>query len=198
MVLFRESKIAFLMPAKTGSTTAVSFLYNSKQATVFDATHARPLDALKLAPDLAECKVYCFLRNPAERFISSLIMDADKHYFAKNFLNALSRENVTDCKDFVDVYYVRNKAYFGNAFFIPQSQYFEHLNVTALDFDNYEAELRKATEGLGLDSFSIGWENKGAHDKKKEMAKKVVSFVKKEYAQDCALWEEKFGRRMDA
>lgn len=186
------------MPAKTGSTTAVKFLSNSKYATVFEATHARPLDALKLAPDLNDYKIYCFLRNPAERFISSLMMDADKFYFLKNFLKALSRPDVTDCKDFVEVYYLRNKNFLTSAFFVPQCEYFKHLNVTALDFENYESELRRVTQGLDLDHVDVGLENQGAYADKKAMAKKVVSFVKTEYAEDCALWEAKFGRRIDA
>ncbi len=196
MVLFKDQKVAFLLPPKTGTTTAVKFFRNSKEATIFEGIHLQPEIALEKAPEIVDYKIYCFLRNPVDRFISGLLM-FQEHQFIKNLLNVLSKDSVTDCKDFIDVYYLKNKSKVPKIIFCPQHIYFSGLNVTALDFDNYESELRKATVGLGLDNFSIGWENEGLHDKKKEMAKKIVSFVKVEYAKDCELWFQKFGRSLD-
>jgi hypothetical protein len=196
MVLFKDKKVAFLLPPKTGTTTAVKFFRNSNQATIFEGIHLEASVAVKQAPEIVDYKIYCFLRNPAERFISGLLM-LKEHYFINNFLNALSKESVTDCKDFVDVYFLRNRNKIPSIIFCPQHIYFDGLNVTALDFDDYEAELKSATKDLGLDDFSIVWENEGTHEKKKELAKKVVSFVKKEYPKDCELWLQKFGKSLD-
>ncbi len=122
-----------------------------------------------------------------------------EYVYNDHLIRVLSRDDIVDYKDFIDVYYKRhNRSYFAGLL-SPQVEYFNgNLEVVALDFDNYESELRKATSGLGLDDFPIGWENKGAYDGKKEMAKKVVSYVKTKYAEDCELWFQKFGRRIDA
>lgn len=194
MVLFKDHKVAFLFPPKTGSTTAFDFLKKSKHATILDGHHVQPQHALKLEPNLHEYTVYSFLRNPAERFISALLMLRDR-YFIENFINALLRDDVTDCKNFVDIYYCQNKHKLPGVLFYSQAKYFcGGLNVNALDFDNYEAELRRVTRGFELDDIEIGLENESIHDGKKAMAKKVISFVKNEYAEDCALWQERLGK----
>jgi hypothetical protein len=198
MVIFKDHKVAFLFPPKTGSTTAAKFLMNSKDAVVFDDRHATPIRAIKLEPNLSEYKVYSFLRNPAERFISGVLMFKEYKY-TQQLMKIFSRDDIADYKDFIEVYYERHKNQnFANLLY-PQATYFNtDLEVIALDFDNYGPELRKATVGLGLDDFPIGWENKGAYDGKKEMAEKVISYVKTKYAEDCELWFQKFGRRIDA
>lgn len=198
MILIKEHKIAFLLPAKTGTTTLTKFFKNAKNAVVFESVHLLPDKALEIEPKLREYTVYSFLRNPAERFISGLLMFKE-HYFIDNLINAFLKDGIADYKNFIDVNYTRNKYKLIESLFYPQARYFNGgLNVVALDFDNYEVELRRVTQGLGLDDVEIGWENESAHDSKKAMAKKVVSFVKTEYAEDCALWEAKFGRRIDA
>lgn len=194
MVLFREHKVAFLLPPKTGSTTLYCFLKHSKGAVLLGDRHTVPKYALELEPSLCEYTVYSFLRNPAERFISGLVMFKE-HAFASNLLRALKRDDVADYKDFIEINYTRVRHKYYGDLLSSQAKYFNGgLSVTALDFDNYDAELRRATQGLGLDDVEIGWENEGVHDGKKEMAKKITSFIKTEYAEDCALWQERFGK----
>ena len=198
MVVFKDHKIAFLFPPKTGSTTAAKFLMNSKDAVAFDDRHATPKKAIGLEPNLNEYQVYSFLRNPAERFISGVLMFKEYKY-TQQLIKVFSRDDIADYKDFIEIYYERHKDTYFAGLLLPQARYFNgDFEVTALEFDNYESELRKATAGLGLDGFAIGWENKGAYGGKKEMAKKVVSYVKTKYAEDCELWFQKFGRRIDA
>ena len=194
MVLFKERKVAFLLPPKTGSTTVYRFLKHSKDAIYLWDKHIKPKYALQSEPSLHEYTVYSFLRNPAERFISGLVMFKE-HSFASNLLRALERDDVVDYKDFIEINYTRVRHKYHGDLLLPQAKYFNGgLSVTALDFDNYDAELRRATQSLGLDDVEIGWENEGVHDGKKEMAKKITSFIKTEYAEDCALWQERLGK----
>ena len=194
MILFKDQKVAFLFPPKTGSTTALEYLLHCKDAVSIGHKHTAVKQALRTEPNLRDYTVYAFLRNPAEWLISGLLMFRE-HYYINNFVKALERDDVFDSKDFAEVYYIRHKNLHPLNTLAPQIKYFNgDLNVIALDFDNYESELRRATQGLGLDDVAIGWENKGVHDSKKAMAKKVISLVKSEFADDCALWQERFGK----
>lgn len=196
MILFKPNRVAFAFPAKTGSTTADHFLRNAANATRLPNRHEIPKDLLKKFPGLSEYQIYAFLRNPLHNFISKVnfIRKADgfKDMLVRNSVSKTADELTYD--DFVDLYSLiklEPLQYITNS----QSVYFQVLNVEALDFDNYEAELRRATQGLGLDEFPI--QHLNATTDTGVVTQKVIDFVKAEYADDCQLWFEKFGRRID-
>lgn len=196
MILFKPNKVAFAFPARTGSTTASDFLSNAPNATRIVGTHELPENILKRFPGLSEYQIYAFLRNPLHNFISKInfIRKAGgfKNILVSNNINKTADELTYD--DFVDLYpliKLQPLRFITNS----QSAYFQVLNVEALDFDNYEAELRRATQGLGLDEFPI--QHLNASTDTGVVTQKVIDFVKAEYADDCQLWFEKFGRRID-
>lgn len=203
MLLYEELKIAFLFPVKTGSTTATEFLKQSKfKYRYAEDKHVFLSQAKKLFPQLEHCKIYCFFRNPIERFASHIVM-VNGNPSGQNILNAF--KNKISGKDYIncmDVYFKNNSRYFGG-YFLPQfPNYLNASNVHALDFANYDFELRKASQELELDTVEIKKENIGQYDKlnidKSELVAWLTPYMKDHFAEDCKFMYEKFGRRINA
>lgn len=203
MIFFEEKKIAFVFPAKTGSTTAMNFLLQSKlKMTVSDAVkkHLTPKEAKDKYPILKDFVFYSFLRNPVERFVSALTVSAHEPQFKK--LITIGSENPSEkADDFLNVLYERNRHLVPQIFFKPQSEYFDSSDIVALDFDNYESELRRASAGLGLENVILNTENKTNYENaganKNNLIKWLTPYVKKKYAKDFELLIEKFNKSLD-
>ena len=204
MLILDEHRIAFAFPAKTGSTTAVKFISNFRGATkVLPQKHLLPSEVVKDYPQIKDYRIFCFVRNPVDRFVSAMCMNGTEPLL-KDLANAICKSDDLDIDEFLRKYFLNG--FLGNArhesfrryMFLSQAKYFQGFDVTALDFDDYENELRKATKDLELDKVEVTRENEGNLDMKQSLASKVKSFVRAEYAEDYRLWEEKFGRRIDA
>ena len=176
MILFKNEKIAFALPPKTGTTTAKVFLFNSKKCVELMDRHTLPTSVFEFYPDIAAYKIYCFLRNPITKFLSAVA-----------WVKGISKDPDITTRSYE---YLINKH---ELVFRPQSVYFKKLNVTALDFDNYEIELRRATEGLGLEDFPIVHANKAPveHDPVND---ELVSLVRQRYVEDYALAKDRLGK----
>jgi hypothetical protein len=202
VVLFEDKKVAFLLPAKTGSTTVLNYLkHSSLQKTITEERHLYLSEALDQFPQIKEYKVYCFVRNPAKRFASFLMMQLDKQPI-KNLINVFKKDIKQGYFDFMGAYFLNNRYSYNYRLSAPQVNYFGEANVIALDFDDFDAELKKATQDLGIGPAEIkhsgrrDYESEGVD--KQKLVDWVMPFVKVEYADDCRLWEERFGRRIDA
>lgn len=199
MLIVDEHRIAFAFPAKTGSTTAVKFISNFKGATkVLPQKHLLPSEVVKDYPQIKDYRIFCFVRNPVDRFVSAMCMNGTEP-FIKDLATAVCKTEDLNVDEFLQKYFLGGVQHgpFRRYMFLPQIKYFQGFDVTALDFDDYETELRKATEGLGLSDIKVTRENEGDSEMKKQLTFKVTSFVKAEYAEDCAFWEGKFGRRIN-
>lgn len=177
MIFFKQHKVCFAFPPKTGTSTAEAFLLKASGYTRLQYRHHLPF-SLKDKSVLDGYKVYSFLRNPLDRTVSCF-----KSYMAlfsyssyDEFINNFDKHIKPD-----------------NLIFLPQAAWFKGADVIALDFDNYEVQIRKATAGLGLDDVPVIALNQSPKTDAL-VTEKVVDFVKTKYAEDCALWKAKFGK----
>jgi hypothetical protein len=177
VILFKQKKIGFVFPPRTGSSTAESFLLKAQGYVKLPKRHQLILD-LKNPSVLTDYKIYSFLRNPIDRTVSCI--KAFKPIF-----------NCNTFDEFIDNFDANIKP--DNVVFMPQSKWFEGANVIALDFDNYESELRKATEGLGLEEIPIVHRNQSVVTDE-PVTEKVINFVKSRYAEDYALIKDRLGK----
>jgi len=79
MMFHKATKVAFVLPPKTGTTTLVDYLSvlgfkMIPNVPVNNNRHALPREFLKAYPILGEYKFYGFFRNPLDRFISLMSM----------------------------------------------------------------------------------------------------------------------------
>lgn len=199
MVFFEEKKIAFIFPAKTGSTTARDFLSQSK-SKVFVCEHAdhhlTPEKAKAKYPIVNDFTFYAFCRNPIERFISALFMNID-FWQIRKLVSVASKNPNGGLYEFMEIYYERNSQYF-EIYLKPQTQYFSNPEVKVLDFDNYKSELIRATEGLGLEDAILrekrktDYEGEGAN--RSNIIKWIAPYIQKNWAQDCEFWVKSFNK----
>jgi hypothetical protein len=201
MLIIDEHKLAFAFPAKTGSTTAVQFLSNFKgDVTVLPQKHHLPKDVVKNYPQIKNYRVFCFLRNPVDRFVSALSM-FNGGYFS-DLLRVIKNSDDLDVDGFLKKYFLGK--FLGDLkpddpkryIFMPQIGYLDECDVVALDFDNYESELRKVTKDLGLDEYEVSHSNKSKDPDLYKVKSKFVEFVKNQYQDDCELWVSQFGRQL--
>lgn len=177
MIFFKQHKVCFVFPPKTGTTTAETFLLKAAGYTRLQHRHHLP-SSLKDPAVLNEYKVYSFLRNPLERTVSCL----------KSYMHSFPYSNY---EDFIDNFDKHIKP--DNLFFLPQAAWFKSANVIALDFDNYESEIRKATVGLGLDDVPVIPLNESP-EINAPITQKVIDFARTKYAEDYALIKDRLGK----
>lgn len=205
MIFFEEKKIAFLFPAKTGSSTAVHFLKKSKlKYTEVLNKHVSLKGAKNEFPQIKDYVIYCFFRNPVERAASYIIFD-ENNIYSKNILKIFkSGIKDKDYTNFLDVYFKNKINNFTLAHnFLPQwTHYLNGPNVEVLDFIKYEPELRRASQSLDLDNVEIKKENESKYEDfgvdKSEFVSWLTPYMKDYFADDCKFMYEKFGRRIDA
>jgi hypothetical protein len=203
VILFEDKKVAFLFPAKTGSTTVVNYLNHScLQKTIHEERHLFLDEALKIFPQIEDYKIYCFLRNPVKRFASYLMMSSINQPI-KNLIQVFKSGIKESYFDFINAYFNKNKYLNSYDYRLSahQIRYFNKPNVVALDFDNFEFELKSASKNLELSNALVRHNAKGSYElngiDKQEFLNWLLPFVKTEYADDCDLWQEKFGRKID-
>jgi len=204
MILFEEKKVAFLFPARNGSTAASKFLRKSKiKYIALENRHIPLKDAKNNFPQIEDYTIYCFFRNPIERVASYITFDLDNVY-AKNIIKIFKNDvKGKDYTNFLDVYF-KNKvdSYIAGVYFLPQrSYYLNDLNVEVLNFANYESELRRASQGLDLDDIKIERQNQSKYEdsevNKIEFISWLTPYMKEYFADDCKFMYEKFGYKIE-
>lgn len=176
MIFNKDLKICLFQPPKTGTTTARKCMSKIKWNVIFPY-HGTPDECLKLYPNLKNYKCYAFFRNPVERFISTAkyLIKFSKgkentnpyKYLMSNFDELFEKEN----------WLLR-----------PQSLWVFHPLVKALDFRNYETELKRIAN---LSDLEITLENKSGNVTY-PVPDSLFNFVQSKYKDDCVFWKEKF------
>lgn len=178
-MLFNKKKLLalFLVP-KTGTTSACDFLKNCGWKNVLPE-HRTPEYFLKRYPNLNLYNYFAYIRNPLNRFESTIL-----------YLKGLGRIDVTYEKfvDKFDYFYKQN-----TELLLSQTEWFKSPKVKALDFDNYETELRKLAGDVGS-TYQIKKLNNTSLIEKDVMTQKVIDFVRSHYAEDYALAKERLGK----
>lgn len=194
MMFHKEKKLAFVHPAKTGTHTLIHFLGVIGWKRL-PPTHARTERLIKDYPNLMNYQIYGFLRDPLARFESAILHLKRMPTVDQVLLGVLQKNSVTDSLEavsydtIVDVFPSLREAL--PAFCWPQSEWLNHPLVTPLDFDNFEAELRRIT---GDTTTPIEQRNAATDFGRSVITDKVRAFVREYYAADYALAKDRLGK----
>lgn len=177
MILDVDSKRAIMLNPKTGTMTLADiFAKYSNLKVIHDHTRLSVLKE-KAPDDYCEYKVYSFYRNPIDRFISGFNYSKSgrvpsfTNYIAllyrdkkvPMFTNLYNRniQELTDCiQDLTISEFLNPKddriyecvMQMDSSFLLEkQVSFCDHPNITLLDFDNYESNIRFLLDEFGLD-----------------------------------------------
>lgn len=197
MIFNKEKRLCLLLPPKTGTHTARHFLFwNGWNKT---AEYHIPADkAVERYPNLKNYQLYSFIRNPLDRFVSCIL------YFKQNSTTRKKVEGVIENHNLQvsveEVSYEMLLPYIDELdaeykiMLCPQSVFFTQPNVEALDFDNFDAELRRISGLLDPVKYPIEAKNRSSDWGKSVITDKVRAFVREYYAADYALAKDRLGK----
>lgn len=194
MLFHKDKKLCLFEPPKTGTRTARSFLHNV--GWVYLAPdHGYPEDYLAKYSNLNQYQAYCFLRNPLERFVSTILFLKQLNSVTTRIQQIIDENTIPATvetltyEQFVDYF-----SQFDTKFPImwePQSRWTTLPGTEILDFDNYEAEIRRIS---GDYTNPLVVQNKSTDFGKSVVTQKVIDFVRQEYAADYALAKDRLGK----
>lgn len=213
MLFNKKTRQAFTFPMKTGTLTTKNFLeklgwHNGGEL------HVPIVDLLKEYPNLINYEVYSFLRNPLRRFESCVLYMKQNSYYSSVFgtflrtfkinrtIEDISYDEIVDLflnlKCWINtplenefIFYGKKGEQTFKLLFSPQALWVDHPKVTALDFDNFECELRHVT---GDRDTPIVPHNVSTVFGKSVITNKVKDFVRQEYADDYNFAKKVFGK----
>jgi len=193
-VLFhKEQKLCLFVPPKNGTNTAMTFLKAANWKMVKPLGHILPEHAIEKWPNLTQYNYLMFVRNPLNRFVSTILFNKqrDSERFQQVLDTCGIQESVEACsyEQVVDNF-DRFKSTF-NVLFFPQSRWATLPNTEILDFDNYEAEIRRIS---GNYTIQLVVKNKSTDFGRSVVTQKVIDFVRQEYAADYALAKDRLGK----
>jgi hypothetical protein len=182
-----QRKLAFVLPTRTGTTT-FSMLLRDWGATKVEGIHPKPDEAQ--IENFNEYKIYGFFRNPLDRFLSLLRYIREGKIIAKNFyancgitgfeFSAFTYDQMLDA--FPKYQPLVPK------FFDPQVAWL--ANATALDFNNYTAEILRVARMFDVKQVNLAvnnWTDSGAE----VPSQQVIDYVQSTYADDYRLGRER-------
>jgi hypothetical protein len=194
MVFDKRLKIAFVLPTKTGSTALRCYL---RQYGFFrlKEKHETVDKLIELYPNLSEYKIYGFLRNPLERFESTILYSKQNRIFSSVVASRLVEHGID--KSLEEISYdeiIDNfaKVYDQNwALFRPQVDWLKHPLVTALDYHNMQAELNRVVATFDEPMPVM---NQSSDFGKSVITDKVINFVRNYYAADYQFAKDVLGK----
>ena len=194
MIFHKESKLCLFEPTKTGTRTARDFLRNAGWVYIAP-DHGYPEDYLAKYPNLAQYQAYCFLRNPLERFVSAILFLKQLESGATRIQQVIDENAISATVETLTYEQLIDYLSQFNAKFPimlePQSRWATLPGTEILDFDNYEAEIRRIS---GDYTNPIVVQNKSTDFGKSVVTQKVIDFVRQHYAADYALAKDRLGK----
>jgi len=199
VIFHKEKKLCLFEPAKTGTQTARHFLKAAGWLT-YRKYHIFSDEAIQLHPNLLQYKLYAYIRNPLDRFLSYVHHMKQKEAIHPKLEAFLRKNGVEDSieslsyESFIDLV---DKIQGDEGFAVmvaPQARWFTQPGTEALDFDNYEAELRRISGCLDPVEFPMEIKNKSTDFGKSVVTDKVRSFVREYYAVDYVLAKDLLGK----
>lgn len=194
MVFDKETKQAFVHPAKTGTQTIRAFLKSVGWKELLSA-HTPTENLIKKYPNLNHYTIYGFCRNPLARFESAILHMKRGPRVNKHFEIVLRDAGITESLETVS--YETIISVFPQigqrlgGFLMPQSYWLNHPKITVLDFDNLESELRRIS---GNTTQPIEMLNAATEFGRSEITQLVRDFVKNQYADDYELAKNKLNK----
>lgn len=194
MVFNKQSKLAFVCPTRTGSTTLHTYL-REKNWFRLKEKHANLYELIVNYPNLKDYKIYGFLRNPLERF-ESCVLYAKQNYVFSSVLNRRVAEagiqKTIEEMSYEDVVDNFSKLFgFGGYLFKPQVFWLNDPRVTVLDFHNRKTELEKV---IGPITDEIPKLNASTDFGRSVVTDKVRSFVREYFTADYQLAKDVLGK----
>lgn len=223
MLFHKEKKLCLYEPTKTGSTTARHFLMGLGW-NLLKPIHETPEYFIGKYPNLAEYKPHVFFRNPLDRFLSivndikrgSIVRPFDEFRTNENsaktynpeglpqttWENKISKIILYSNKESSFEYYtyedvIASFEKFEENFavmFRPQVDWMTAPNTAAVDFTNYEAELRRISGASDSDKYPMPKLNVTPDEYRGEVTDKVVAFVRAKYAVDYQFAKDVLGK----
>jgi hypothetical protein len=194
MLFRKETKQCLFEPTKTGTRTAQDFLRAAGWAYL-GPDHGYPDDYLAKYPNLSEYKAHCFLRNPLDRFVSTVLFLKQYPSCAARVQQVIDENGIAATVETLSYdQFVDHINQFKAKFPImleAQSRWMTLPGTEVLDFDNYEAEIRRIS---GDYDSPLGVMNKTTDFGKSVVTQKVIDFVRQEYAADYALAKDQLGK----
>jgi len=179
MLFHKEKLLALFLVPKTGTTSANDFLKKFGWQSLMPE-HQTPEYFVKCYLNLNKYQFFAYIRDPLKRFESTVL-----------YLKSLGIANVT-YGEFVDRFEYFRKDDMGLLY--PQVRWFKDSRVQALDFDNYESELRRISGVADTSSYEIQKLNNTSSVEKGVVTQKVIDFVRSYYAEDYALAKDRLGK----
>jgi hypothetical protein len=190
----KASMQAFVFPPKCGSQTAMRFLVNCGWKSTHQA-HSTPEFLINKYPNLQNYRLYAFFRNPLARFESAILYSKQAGLYRKAMDQFLIDQGIQKTREtvsydeLIDVFPAFKEV--GGVILKPQSEWYQVPNITPLDFDNYEAELRRVT---GNTELPLEIRNRSTDFGRSVITDKVRTFVREYYAADYALAKDRLGK----
>ena len=185
------------MPPRTGSTSLTKLLneWGAKLAVPENegGKHCFIKDAIKRMPELAEYKFYGFMRNPVDRYVSLLryLQQGRQVPIIANDLGVPEKQiGSTPPSTLHRLLLPKFDEFILKRYFIAQTAWLNGAEL--LNFENYDLELLKIARLLGKTRVTIPRLNGTIHNE--TISDDIKDFVRHYYADDCALWKERFGR----
>lgn len=200
MIFNKEKLKCLFFPPKNGTITAYDFLQDLgwyfHPSKHYSFMHSYPDTMIKRYPNLNNYEIYVFIRNPLNRFVSSILYL--KRMYGKK-LNKIIEENKLNTTvdkltydEFINLFEKIKKSYdFFDVIFKPQFKWVSLQNIKLLDFCNYELELRKVS---GNYTNPIILKNASTDFGKSVVTENVIDFVRSYYAEDYALARDRLGK----
>jgi hypothetical protein len=193
MLFQKEQRLCLFMPPKNGTNTAMNFLKLTGWKMVKPLGHILPEHAIEEWPNLTQYNYLMFVRNPLNRFVSTILFNKqrDSERFQQVLDTCEIQESVETCsyEQVVDAF-----DHFKSTFkvlFFPQSRWATLPGTEVLDFDNYEAEIRRIS---GDYTNPLVVHNKSTDFGRSVVTQKVIDFVRQHYAADYALAKDRLGK----
>lgn len=194
MIFNKEKKLCMFLPPKTGTQTAKVFLKNVGWHVVMPE-HSYPETHLAKYPNLSDYKCHIFLRNPLDRFVSNVLFLKQHKNGGRIFQKILDENQISTTleaftyEQFIDLFTTIKNNF--EMMLDPQSRWATLPGTEVLDFDNYEAEIRRISEDY---TNPLVVQNKSTDFGRSVVTQKVVDFVRQHYAADYALAKDRLGK----
>ena len=204
MIFNKEKQRCLFSPPKNGTFSAFEFLkelqWYSHPHWHYTTMHSCPDAMLEKYPNLKNYELYVFVRNPVERFVSAILHV--KRIYVDNCIQIIREKNLdTSVKDMSYDMFIDHIDTFKSVYplvFQPQIKWLSVPSINILDFYNFESELRRISEAYDVEKYPVPVRNKSTSFGRSVITEKVMQFVEREYADDCRIWREHFGRRVAA
>jgi hypothetical protein len=205
MIFNKEKQRCLFFPPKNGTQTAFNFLqglgWHSHTNKTFETFHTYPNEMVDKYVNLKNYNLYCFLRNPIDRFVSAVLWV--KRNNTAQIEHVLKTKNVdSDAESLTYDQFVDNleelKLGTTPKIFEPQINWLAYPGINILNFYNYEAELRQLSGAYDRKKYPIRLVNVSTDFGKSVVTSKVIEFVKTNYFEDCKLWDTYFSKSVAA